>query len=506
MWLRNATSRLMAAHLLLVALSTAMVLSFVYYQTREVIEGEVREIVAADLAGLGDDFREGGTPGLARAIERRLADRRRQDTVYLLANSQGDRIAGNLSAWPPVIPPQSGWVELDLYRSDRDRVTTLSVAAITLPTGDRLLVGHDSQAQAKFRATLLGALGWALAAAGLLALISGWLLSRLVGRRVADVVETADEIVQGDMTRRVPVRGGGRGAGDEFDRLAATLNRMLDRIQGLVGDLRMVTDGVAHDLRSPLTRLRAHLEGSLDEGLEPAARRERGERALAEADGVLRAFTALLQIARTEAGMGRDQFEPVDLAKLAVDVVDLYTPSAAEKNIRLAQRGEGAIVSGHPQLLANAVANLVENAIAHAPAGSEVALELSPGPAPALTIADRGPGVPPEERARVLERFTRLDASRGRSGAGLGLSLVAAVARLHDARLELDDNAPGLRATLRFAVARLGGPIENAPGTPGERDFIAATARRKPLALAAWAGTNRSSAEAEPGLRGNPAP
>jgi signal transduction histidine kinase len=488
MWLRNATSRLLAAHLLLVALSTALVLAFVYYQTREVIEGEVREIVAADLAGLGDDYREGGTPGLARAIERRLADRRRQDTVYLLADANGGRIVGNISAWPPVIPPTSGWVELDLYRSDRDRVTTLSVAAIALPSGDRLLVGHDSQAQAKFRRTLLGALGWALAAAGLLALASGWLLSRLVGRRVADVVETADEIVQGDMARRVPVRG----AGDEFDRLAETLNRMLDRIQGLVGDLRMVTDGVAHDLRSPLTRLRAHLDGSLDEDLAPAARRERIERAIAEADGVLRAFTALLQIARTEAGMGRDQFEPIELGALAADVADLYTPSAADKSIRLVRRGEGATVAGHPQLLANAVANLVENAIAHAPAGSEVALELSCGPQPTLTVADRGPGIAPEERARVLERFVRLDASRGRPGAGLGLSLVAAVARLHDARLELDDNAPGLRATLHFSASRM----ENATGTVDERGFIEATSHRKPGGLAFWAGPERSSAGA----------
>ncbi len=479
MWLRNATSRLMAAHLVVVALSTAMVLAFVYYQTRQVIEDEVREIVAADLSGLGDEFREGGALGLARAIERRLADRRRQDAVYLLADARGSRIAGNLSAWPPVIPPTGGWVELDLYRSDRDRVTTLSVAAIPLPSGERLLVGHDSQAQAKFRRTLLGALGWALAAAGLLALASGWLLSRLVGRRVADVVETADEIVQGDMARRVPVRG----AGDEFDRLAGTLNRMLDRIQGLVGDLRMVTDGVAHDLRSPLTRLRAHLEGSLDEELDPAGRRERIERAIAEADGVLRAFTALLQIARTEAGMGREQFEPIELGALAADVIDLYTPSAAEKSTRLVQRGEGATVSGHPQLLANAVANLVENAVAQAPAGSEVALELSSGPQPTLTVADRGPGIPPEERARVLERFVRLDASRGRPGAGLGLSLVAAVARLHDARLELEDNAPGLRATLRFSRSR----TENDAGPTDERELTGETAARKPAAIA-WRG------------------
>src|SRR5690606_12685171 len=269
-----------------------------------------------------------------------------------------------------------------------------------------------------------------------------------------DVVSTAEEIVQGDMARRVPVRGGG----DEFDRLAATLNRMLDRIQVLVSDLRMVTDGVAHDLRSPLTRLRTHLDASLDEGLDEPARRERIGRAIAEADSVLRTFTALMEIARAEAGMGRDQFEAIDLGALAGDVIDLYTPTAAEKEVNLACAGDGATVSGHPQLLANAVANLVENAVAHSPPGSEVTIELGGGPEPTLTVADRGPGIPDVARERVLQRFVRLDASRGRPGAGLGLSLVAAVARMHGAALELADNAPGLRATLRFG----------APGLPGE--------------------------------------
>jgi signal transduction histidine kinase len=285
------------------------------------------------------------------------------------------------------------------------------------------------------------------------------------------VVSTAEEIVQGDMARRVPVRGGG----DEFDRLAGTLNRMLDRIQLLVADLRMVTDGVAHDLRSPLTRLRAHLDASLEDGLDEPARRERIGRAIAEAEAVLRTFAALMEIARAEAGVGRDQFEPIALGGLADDVIDLYTPTAAEKGVRLVRAGEGAIVAGHPQLLANAVANLVENAVAHAREGSEVTVALEDGSAPALTVADRGPGIPDDARERVLQRFVRLDASRGRPGAGLGLSLVAAVARLHDAALELADNAPGLRATLRFAaVAPEDGPDEieapardNLPGWSG---------------------------------------
>lgn len=449
MRLRSATTRLIAIHLVLVALSTAAVLAFVYYSTRNVIESQVREVVEAELRGLSDDYRTNGVLGLARAIERRMRADRTNDGVYLLADRQGRRIAGNLGGWPPVVPVRVGWIEVELYRSDRDRAAVISAATLPLRGGERLLVGRDSQAQAAFRRTLLRALGWALGVSGVLALASGWFISRFVNRRVADVVSTAEEIVQGDMARRVPVRGGG----DEFDRLAGTLNRMLDRIQLLVGDLRMVTDGVAHDLRSPLTRLRAHLDASLEEGLDEAARRERLGRAVAEADAVLRTFAALMEIARAEAGVGRDQFERIDLGALAGDVIDLYTPSAAERGVTLARNGKGAAVRGHPQLLANAVANLVENAIAHAPSGSEVAILLADGDEPALSVADRGAGIPESARDKVLQRFVRLDASRGRPGAGLGLSLVAAVARMHGATLRLDDNAPGLRATIRFPAA-----------------------------------------------------
>lgn len=453
MWVRSATSRLIAIHLLLVALSTAAVLAFVYYQTRNLIQEEVQQVIGAELRGLSDDYREGGIRGLARAIERRLAADPSRDGVYLLADANGRRIVGNLGDWPPVLPVRSGWAELELYRSDHNRVAVITAATLPLADGARLLIGRDSESQTIFRKTLLSALAWALGVAGLLALASGWYLSRLVGRRVADVVSTADEIVQGDMARRVPVRGGG----DEFDQLALTLNRMLDRIQTLIGDLRMVTDAVAHDLRSPLTRLRAHLDASMEDGLAEAEQHERIARAIAEADALIRTFAALMEIARAEAGFGRDQFEEVDLGQLAENVADLYAPAAAEKGVQLVLTGKSAKVAGHPQLLANAVANLIENAVFHAPSESEVRIILEDETAPsgpALTIADHGPGIPEEKRAHVLARFVRLDGARSRPGAGLGLSLVGAVARMHGAVLELADNAPGLRVSLRFDAAR----------------------------------------------------
>lgn len=449
MLLRSATSRLVAIHLALVALSTAIVLAFVYFSTRSLIDGEVREVVEAEIRGLADVYANQGVAGLAAAIDRRLAGPAGRDSVYLLTDANGGRITGNLADWPPSLVAGSGWIVLELYRIDQDRPATVSAASFRLNGGERLLVGRDAQARVAFDRTLFRALGWALGVSAVLGLASGWLLARVVDRRIGEVGRTAEEIMLGAMERRIPVRG----SGDEFDRLAGTLNRMLDRIEVLVGDLRMVTDSVAHDLRSPLTRLRAHLDASLDPGLAPAERRELVERALGEADGVLRAFTALLEIARAEAGVGRDQFEQVDLGRLAADVIDLYTPSAEEKGIGLALTGQGVAVTGHPQLLANAVANLVENAVRHAPPGSAVSVELSAEPEPAITVADHGPGVPPEDRGRILQRFVRLDDSRGRPGAGLGLSLVAAVARMHDARFELGDNGPGLRATLTFPAA-----------------------------------------------------
>jgi hypothetical protein len=453
MILRNATSRLIAVHLVVVAVSTALVLAFVYWSTRSVIDAEVREVVEAEIRGLADEYRRLGVAGLAVAIDRRLQAPGERDDIYLLADQDGRRIAGNLANWPSGVTPGAGWVQLNLRRIDTGVTVLVSAASFRLPGGESLLVGRDARARAAFDRTLVQALVWALGVTGILALATGWLLSRLVLSRIGDIAATAEEIVQGAMTQRVPLRG----AGDEFDRLAGTLNRMLDRIETLVGDLRMVTDSVAHDLRSPLTRLRAYLEDSLDDSLGAAERRTRIERAIAEADGVLRAFTALLDIARAEAGMGRDQFEPVDLRRLASDMVDLYAPAAEEKGVTLAIAGGPAEVTGHPQLLANAVANLVENAIRHAPADSTIRLEIAgTADGPELSVSDAGPGVPAGDRARILDRFVRLDGSRGTPGAGLGLSLVAAVARMHGARLSLGDNAPGLKATLGFGPAASG--------------------------------------------------
>lgn len=453
---RNATTRLVATHLGLVLLATGLILAGIYWRAGGVIDAEQRAVIESELRALGDAYSSGGRPALAWAIERRLEDGGERTAVFLLADAAGARVAGNLAAWPPTVVPGSGWVTLDLYRLDMKGPTAISALTVALPDGERLLVGRDVAARAAFDRTLWRALMAALVAMAALSLLTGWLLSRLVLGRIDAISADAGAIVAaagpGTLDRRIARTG----SGDEFDRLADTLNAMLDRIGLLVRDLRSLTDGLAHDLRRPVGRLVRQIEAIRAPSLNEAGREARIEAALAEADSLLAMSTALIGISRAEAGIGIEQFGPVDLARLAADVAELFEAVAEDRGLRLTLAlppGPAPTFSGHDQLLAQALSNLVENALRHAPEGSPVTLGLGPGPC--LWVADHGAGIPPEAREAVKERFVRLDPSRGSDGSGLGLALVAAVARLHGAAFTLSDNpdstpGPGLRAELRF--------------------------------------------------------
>jgi signal transduction histidine kinase len=455
--LRSATTRLILVHLLLLAALTGLVLGSLYWRVGGVIDAEQRAVVEAEMRGFVDDYARGGIPALAIAIDRRLATPPDRDAVYLLAAPTGARIAGNLARWPPTVAPDAGWATLRLYRTDRDGPTEISALALRLPGGELLLVGRDVAARAAFDRALARALLWALAAITLLALATGWFLARMIGRRIDEVDGAARAIMAGALDRRVATRG----TGDEFDQLASTLNAMLDRIEALVGDLRMVTDSLAHDLRGPLGRLVRALEAAAAEA-DPETRQDRIARAQREAEGVLATATALFDITRIDAGIGAEQFGPVDLGRLGADIAELYEAAAEERGLRIASTADpGLVVEGNVQLLALALSNLVDNALHHAPAGSAITVSARrDAGAPALVVADRGPGIPEADRERALRRFVRLDPSRGGPGAGLGLALVAAVARLHGASVALADNAPGLVATLRFSA-----PAATRPGT-----------------------------------------
>ncbi|HEY0302741.1 MAG TPA: HAMP domain-containing sensor histidine kinase, partial [Rhizomicrobium sp.] len=370
--------------------------------------------------------------------------------LYLLANQLKQPVVGNLDSWPQPMTQSNSFVEFDYARHIDNKLETRRARGrvFALAGGAYLLVARDVHERYLTERLFTTTLPWTVGLILLLGLIGGALMSRNILARLDAINRTSAEIIDGDLTRRVPV--GARH--DEFDALAENLNAMLDRIERLMKGVREVTDSVAHDLRTPLNRLRNRLETTLRH-LDPASN-EAGEieSAVAETDSLIATFNALLLIAEADAGVARGAMTPIDLAPIALDMAELYAPLAEEKGVTLKIVPAGAtMIDGNRSLISQALANLVDNAIKYTPTGGEVtvtALETPSGVE--LRVADTGPGIPPEERARVVERFVRLEASRNSPGTGLGLSLVAAVARLHDADLALEDNQPGLRATIRF--------------------------------------------------------
>ncbi|MGF1551252.1 MAG: sensor histidine kinase [Paracoccaceae bacterium] len=429
-------------------LSTVLVLGMIHRATVALLDAEARGAVETELRGLADVAALGGGRARARAIERRSVEGRTQSRVYLLAAPDGTRLAGNLASWPAGAEtgplPVATTARLELQRTDTGRVATVHAMAVRLRGGARLLVGRDAAAEARSRAALGEALALGLAIATVVAAGTGWALLGGVLARMGAMRETAQAIVSGDLSRRVPLAG----ADDEFDQLAQTLNRMIARLESQMHALGFAAESMAHDLRTPVTRLRLHLETLRDGGDAPKA----VARALAEADRVERVLATLLAIARARAGVGRAQMAPVDLAELAADVAELFEPAAEAHDVTLALEAPAAAVTrGQRDLLFLALSNLIENALAAVPSGGRIAVAASDdGAAATLAVTDTGPGLPEPVRRRL--------AGEGGAGdgpsRGLGLALVQAVARMHDGALVLDEARPGLRA--RLALPSLG--------------------------------------------------
>jgi signal transduction histidine kinase len=427
----------------LFGIAFALVIGALYLSTVRLIEHQTAATVAAELNGLADRYRDEGLAGLANSVLRRVGDAD-PDAVYLLARPDGVPITGNLTSWPDGAVSDGTWVRLELFRESSGAAPhTVGTRSFRLPTGHLLLVGRDFSAQQDFRRNLLAIFLAALTLTVALGIAGGMLMSRNLLRRIDAVSEAGRRIMAGDLAERLPTDR----SGDEFDRLAGGLNRMLARIEELLLGMRVVSESMSHDLRSPLTRLRNRAElASRDAGCDAdAALRDALAQTVADTDSVLATFNALTEIAQAEAGTARHEMALLDLARLVRDAGELYAPLAEDKGIRFdVDAAEAVTVRGHGQLLSQAVANLIDNAIKYTPAGGavEVAVGSDPGGA-RLTVADSGPGVPAADRDRVLERFVRLDVSRSAPGSGLGLSLVAAVVRLHDGRMTLDDARPG---------------------------------------------------------------
>lgn len=467
--LTSSTFRLALLYMLLVGVSVAILLGFIYWSTAGYMARQTDATIGAEIEGLAEQYRRRGLAGLSTLIAERIARDPQGASIYLLTQPNGTPIIGNLDSWPPVAPDVDGWVQFRTQHATpgKARVEHQTRAQVFRLRGDlRLLVGRDVRELVALRNLVLDAIGWGLAITVGLALLGGWLMGAGIARRLDVINQVSREIMRGDLSRRVPSAG----TGDDFDQLAENLNRMLERIEALMLSIRQVSDNIAHDLRTPLSRLRHRLELLRGSALNAEASAE-VEVAIADADELLSAFNALLRIARIEAGSRRAAFADLDPLPLLHDVAELYEPLATESRQAIevawadggarsndgSNDGDACRLHADRDLLFQALANLVDNAIKHTPDGGHIRLRADcSDEAVELSVSDDGPGIPPELREKVLQRFFRIDASRAAPGHGLGLSLVQAVAQLHGASLSLEDAAPGLRVRLRLPKQRPG--------------------------------------------------
>jgi signal transduction histidine kinase len=418
--------------------SVLVLFGFIYLTSIEIIDSQTNAAIDAEIKGLSEQYRAQGLARLRTIVAERSAPPGDAESIYLLVDPAGNALAGNLRTWPQAARRDGDWLYVSAFDAakDFDR-REFRARSFVLRGNFRLLVGRDIRARGEFQSAMIQSLGWALAVTFALGIAGGYFMSRRMLRRVDGVAAASREIIEGDLSRRMPVSG----SGDEFDRLSDTLNHMLAEIEHLLTGMRTVTDSVTHDLKSPLTRLKSNLELALRQRSPEAAETRRAvTRAIAEADAVLATFDALIAIARAEAGTGRAAMESVDLSAVVNDMADLYGPLAEHKGVSLILNiAEGCRITGHRQFLSQAVGNLLDNAVKFTPSGGSIAIALGRNP-DQLIISDSGPGIPAADRARVLQRFVRLDVSRSAAGSGLGLSLVAGVAKLHGAELELSDS------------------------------------------------------------------
>ncbi|WP_300297385.1 HAMP domain-containing sensor histidine kinase [Ferrovibrio sp.] len=449
--MRSTSMRLALGYAALFIASSLLLVGLLWWNTTGYLDRETDAVIAADTRAVGDRLRDFGLAGAIQTLNERVAADADGKAIYLLADPRLRPLAGNVDAWPLKVGPAPGWYEVELVY--RDRLHASRLLHVVLPGNFQLLVGRDVQERVAIRNLFLQNLVWAGLAALGLALLGGWLIRRAVQRRIESINRTALAIVQGDLGRRVPA-----GAGDdEFDQLVHTINRMLDQIQQLIEGVRNVSNAIAHDLRTPLAETRSRLETLLRRPADQETTLDEIAAAIGDIDRLIGIFNALLRLAEIDSGLRRAGFARVDLAALVADAAELYGPAAEAKGIDFVlETGPGLSVDGDPFLLAQAVGNLLDNAVKYTPADGHIRLglaRLADGGA-AITVADSGPGMSREETARATERFYRGDRSRpAAEGVGLGLSLVAAIAKLHGGSLRLEDNEPdqaprGLRAVL----------------------------------------------------------
>jgi signal transduction histidine kinase len=428
------------------------IFSYVYLSTSDYVRSRSDRAIMTEHESLCDAYERSGRDGLIDLIRQRIADKSFADHVYVLADPSSAVLAGNLRQWPATAG-SSGWTEFRASETVPDVASRRLVRGMleTFPSGDRLLVGRDISDLDSFTAQIRTAVISSVALIFVLAGVASILVTRRTVGRIEQINATSRAIMATGLDKRIPLRG----TNDEWDSVAANLNLMLDRIETLMGEVKQVSDNLAHDLRTPLTRMRGRLEkayhgrrcGEDDQALIGDT--------IGDLDSVLRIFSSITRIAQIETQVRKSAFRTVNLVEIASEVVELYDAAAEQDGTRLTMVGDGEVlVTGDRDLIFDAIANLVDNAIKHGRKGGQVvvASENVDG-SPVISISDDGPGIPADQRDQVFKRFYRLEQSRYTPGNGLGLSLVAAVAHLHGARIEMLDRAPGLQFKLLFPAA-----------------------------------------------------
>jgi signal transduction histidine kinase len=416
-----------------------------WYAWQRTVEEGRAEILSADAQRLSEVFRRSGAEGLKAFIDERVGLQIPGERILLVTDAEYRPVAGNLPEWPRSVPAQAGTYTVPLNL--QGHLTRAVVVHDRLDNGYNLLVGRDTARFVPVEQDFWTGLAGAVAVLAIVGVLGGLMIRRVLMMRIQGIQETVQAIMQGRLSHRLETSR----SGDELDTLSQTINGMLEQIEHLINGVRNVSNSIAHDLRTPLAELRSRLEELSLTRPPPGETFVEIDAALADVDRVIAIFNALLRLAQIDSGMRRSGFVPLDAAKVAADAVEFYLPAAELKGVSLIYRGNGpAPTSGDPVLLAQAVSNLIDNALKYVPPGGTVSVnaERGEGDAVEIAVADNGPGVADSEKPRLVERFYRGDASRGTPGVGLGLSVVDAVAKLHGGFLKLADNNPGLRARL----------------------------------------------------------
>jgi signal transduction histidine kinase len=462
--LRTATFRLSALYVLLFATSVAVLGVIAYMVTAATLERRLDARIAGEMTALKAAFTSGGLAALAPAVRAHQQTLPAGSLEYLLLGPGGERLGGKL----PIVPAQLGWSNVEKTERDGD-VSRRRVLAAALSNGARLAIGADREQIEDVEQAIFDGFTSAFGAVILLGTIGGIALSLAFLKRVETIRRTAEAIIAGDLTQRVPVRG----TGDDLDRLSVTLNHMLDRIAELMESLRHISADIAHDLKTPIARLRQQLERTQTHAQSAEEHDVAVGAAIVHIDEILAIFGSLLRIAQIEAGTRRSGFRDLDLSAVFTNVIEAFTPAAEDAGKCLSSEiTPGIRTAGDRDLLTQMLANLVENAIRHTAAGTLIDVTLaSDGDGIVGAVTDNGPGAPAHERERIFQRFYRLERSRLTPGSGLGLSLVKAVADLHDITLEVRDAEPGLQIVMRFPETRQPGATSADPSARLENSY-----------------------------------